>query len=425
LVAWWLDTHPVGSAFAVTTAPTTTQVEAILWREIATAHRKGDLPGRTTLDAKWYIGDRGAEQLVAYGRKPQDKVSPEEAMQAFQGIHAKYVLIIIDEACGIAKWLFDAVDTLAANEYARVLAIGNPDDPASHFATKVCSSGSGWNTIHIDGLESPNFTDEEIPEDLRYLLLSPTWVEERKKRWGVKNPRYIAKVRGLFPEVSDDSLISPAQVNRARYVTDRSGDAVKTPGQYGCDVARLGKDETCIYRNRNYYVRRVYSKHKETTMRTAGAIAAIIRKHKGSVEAIIDVIGIGAGVYDRLVEQDLPVYPFNGAEKSREPDRFRNRRAEGYWHLQTLFEEELIDIDPEDEDLAAQLVGMRWWYDSSGRVCIESKEEMTKRGLASPDRADAVMMSSVPPVFVSRLKSKEERKHEREGLTSDLLERKM
>jgi hypothetical protein len=55
LAAWWLDVHPIGEAFVVTTAPTTAQVEAILWREIGKAHRKGNLPGRITLDAKWYM----------------------------------------------------------------------------------------------------------------------------------------------------------------------------------------------------------------------------------------------------------------------------------------------------------------------------------------------------------------------------------
>jgi hypothetical protein len=380
LVSWWIDTHPVGEAFAVTTAPTTTQVEAILWREISSARSKGDLPGRTTLDAKWYIGAQGNEQLVAYGRKPQDKVKPEEAMQAFQGIHAKYVLIVIDEACGIAKWLFDAVDTLAANEYARVLAIGNPDDPASHFATEVCKPGSGWNTIHIDGLDSPNFTDEEIPDDLRYLLLSQHGLTNVRPDGERKIPLYVAKVRGLFPEISDDTLISPTQINTARYKTDLSGPAVKTPGIYGCDIARSGSDETCMYRNRNGYVRLAYFRHRQTTMKTAGAIAAKIKAHPlNVVAAIVDVIGIGAGVYDRLKELNLPVHPFNASEKSREPDRYLNKRAEGYWHMRSLFEEENIDIDPDDDELAAQLVGIKWWYNSSGKIVIEPKEDIKKR----------------------------------------------
>jgi hypothetical protein len=131
LALWWIDVHPPGEAFVVTTAPSTPQVEAILWRYMGNAHKKAGLPGRITLDAKWYIGN----ELVAYGRKPAD-YDPA----AFQGIHARYVLVIIDEAGGVPKSIFDAVDALATNIDARVVAVGNPDDPASHFAT-ICKPG--------------------------------------------------------------------------------------------------------------------------------------------------------------------------------------------------------------------------------------------------------------------------------------------
>jgi hypothetical protein len=128
LACWWIDVHPPGEAFVVTTAPTTAQVEAILWRYIGAAHRKAVLPRRVTLDAKWYIG----QELVGYGRKPADY---DQA--AFQGIHARYVLVLIDEAGGVPKSIFDAVDALATNIDARVVAVGNPDDPSSHFGT-IC-----------------------------------------------------------------------------------------------------------------------------------------------------------------------------------------------------------------------------------------------------------------------------------------------
>jgi hypothetical protein len=100
-----------GEAFVVTTASTTAHVEAILWRYIGNAHRKAGLPGRITLDAKWYIG----QELVAYGRKPANY---DQA--AFQAIHARYVLVIIGEAGGVPKSIFDAVDALATNIEARL-----------------------------------------------------------------------------------------------------------------------------------------------------------------------------------------------------------------------------------------------------------------------------------------------------------------
>lgn len=87
LAAWWIDTHPVGSAFVATTAPTNSQVKAIMWREIQSRHAEWELPGRITLDAQWKIGGR----LVAFGRKPS-----EHSEAAFQGIHDDFVLVIID-----------------------------------------------------------------------------------------------------------------------------------------------------------------------------------------------------------------------------------------------------------------------------------------------------------------------------------------
>jgi hypothetical protein len=181
LACWWIDVHPTGEAFVVTTAPTTAQVEAILWRYIGGAHRTGNLPGRVTLDAKWYIG----QELVAYGRKPADY---DQA--AFQGIHARYVLVIIDEAGGVPKSIFDAVDALATNVHARVVAVGNPDDPGSHFAT-ICKPGSGWAVKRISAFDTPAYTGEQVPEELLPLLVSPEWVDERKKRWGVTSPIYV------------------------------------------------------------------------------------------------------------------------------------------------------------------------------------------------------------------------------------------
>ena len=87
---------------------------------------------------------------------------------------------------------------------ARVLAIGNPDDPSSHFA-QICKPGSGWEVIKISAFDTPAYTGEEVPEGLLPAAVSPEWVEERKRRWGVTGPIYQSKVLGEFPDISDDS----------------------------------------------------------------------------------------------------------------------------------------------------------------------------------------------------------------------------
>jgi hypothetical protein len=410
LAAWWLDVHPIGEAFVVTTAPTTAQVEAILWREIGKAHRKGNLPGRITLDAKWYMG----QELVAYGRKPADY---DQA--AFQGIHAKYVLVLLDEAVGIPKSLFDAVDALATNVNARVAAVANPDDPSSHFA-QVCKPGSGWVVKRISAFDTPAYTGEKVPADLLPLLVSPEWVEERKLRWGVTSPIYQSKVLGEFPDLSDDTLILPRWIEAAQ---KRTLERTRRP-IIAADIARFGEDETVIMRREGGWIRVYRAHHKDDTMTTAGHIAKAMRDIDDEagkddwVRAIVDVPGVGGGVVDRLAELDLPVVPYNGGEAPIDKERFVNARAEDYWTLRERFEQGEVDIDPDDDKLAAQLGSIKWGIDSRGRIKIESKDDMRKRGLPSPDRADAMAIAFAGRANAAPMNVES---HAGESITGDLM----
>lgn len=380
LACWWIDTHPVGEAFVVTTAPSFKQVQAVLWREMRLAHRVGKLAGVMT-ETEWKV----AGQLVAFGRKPAD-YDPD----AFQGIHARYVLVILDEACGVDEALWNAAETLTANEGSRILAIGNPDDPSSHFA-RVCHPGSGWHTIRIDGLHSPNFTDEPVPEELRALLLSPTWVEERKRSWGEDSPLYISKVRGEFPEDADDSLIPLGWIRAAQARYEEASGRHEVAEVLGVDVARYGSDETVIVARAGELAWIAGRYRKQDTMATTGRVVRALAD-LGASEAAVDVVGIGAGVVDRLEEQRLPVVGLNGGSAPGDPDRFANARAEWYWGLRDRFERGEIRIEPDDE-LAAQLAGIRYRFDSRGRILIESKQDARSRGVSSPDIADALMLA--------------------------------
>jgi hypothetical protein len=389
LSCWWIDSHPPGDAFIVTTAPTQPQVEAIIWREIGRIHRELDLFGYITSgnQPQWKL--RSGE-IVGFGRKPADYLDAEQAKAAFQGIHARYILVILDEAAGIPSWLWDAVESLVTNQHARILAIGNPDDPASNFA-KVCAPGSGWNVIHVSVFDSPNFTGEEVPEKMVDLLPSQIWVDERKKRWGEGSPMWTSRVEGYFPKVATDTLISPDLIRQA-IERDLSHTVDDGEERFGIDVARTGNDESTIYKKRGGVFRRDFAKVGiGDTMTLAGEITTRVSENECGV---IDVIGVGAGVYDRCNELNLNVVPFNAAEAAEDNVKFINRRAEQYWVLREMFIDGVIDIDEEDEELAAQLGSIKWKINSAGRIQIESKEDMKKRGLPSPDRADGVMMAT-------------------------------
>jgi hypothetical protein len=394
LAAWWVDCHPPGEAFVVSTAPTYQQVHAILWEEIRRAAKgavaKGEpLPGRVLLSDEWKLDDG---TLVGWGRKPADTDE-----HGFQGIHRRYVLVILDEACGIPTQLWTAVEAITTNRDCRILAIGNPDDPATEFA-KVCAPGSGWSTIRISALDTPNFTDEPVPEDLRPLLLDPEWVEDKRRRWGVESPRYVSKVLGDFPEIGEDVLITPGMIRAAQ-------ERECQPGPWailGVDVARFGSDRTVLGLRRGPVFRVVGDGTKQATTETTGRVVAATREHRVD-EIRVDGVGVGGGVVDQLVEQGYDVLDMQSGGAAVDSEHYVNARAEWWWALRERMEAGDLDIDPDDDDLAAQLGTIRYKYTARGQVQIESKDDLRKRALPSPDRADTLMLTAAARPVVDQV----------------------
>lgn len=390
-VCWWLATRPVGEAFVVTTAPTAPQVRAILWREITRAHRKGNLPGRTN-QTEWWIND----ELVAFGRKPAD-YEPT----AFQGIHARHVLVVIDEACGVPESIYHAAQSLAANEHGRILAIGNPDDPQSHFAT-VCRPGTGWNVIQIDAFDSPNFTGEEIPDALRDLLISPIYVDELARDVGEDSPVYLSKARGRFPE-DDPSGVVPLSWVRACQQLDaehRPDDLL--PVELGVDVG-AGGDETVIRERRGRKAGRTWRYHTPESTQASGYVMRAIQE-TGATRVKVDVIGVGWGIVGRLTElraekaHAAEVVGVNVGQASTDPTRFPKLRDQMWWEIgRTLSESRAWDLTDVDDTTVAQLIAPTWKPDSAGRHQIEPKRETKKRLQRSPDDADALLLAFYTP----------------------------
>lgn len=445
VVAWWLDVHPPGEAFVVTTAPTGEQVRSVLWREIGKAHTRGDLPGRITMDAHWYFRIAGKDELVGFGRKPAD-----HDPAAFSGIHARYVLVVIDEACGVPKQLYDAVDSLATNAHARVLAIGNPDDPQSFFA-KVCGTGDErWdNVIRVNAFDSPLFTEEalepypelreymeqhgyqpsteSIPHHLRDLLVDPLWVAERLRRWGPGSPVFQAKVLGQFPDVGDRNVFTKALLRKC-YENDLPGMGA---GVRAFDIAEEGGDRSIGYWNRDGALRFLYEGPKQELPETSDDLYGIMAPYP-DVPAWIDSNGIGVHVFYDLRRRGMPVVKFIGSHAAYEPE-YANRRAEAYFAMKRMAETGELDLDPVDEghadDLENDLLAIRWKVDGRGRLLLESKEEMAKRGVKSTDHGDGASMACQSPAGhlqaaadLQRTKGAPKRKS---GLTGDLLDRAM
>lgn len=410
VAAWWISCHPPGQAFVVTLAPTAHQVKAILWRELNRIHADGRLIGQMT-QTEWKIGIGDNLQLVAFGRSPNDN-DPT----SLQGIHELYVLVIFDEACGIAKALCDAADTLVANEFSRMLAIGNPDDPSAEFAS-MCKPGSGWAVHPISAFDSPNFTGEKVPEWLKPLLVSKIWVAERAKKWGIGSPLYLSKVLGKFPEQSKDGLVPLGDIAAATLRDLEPG----LPCELGVDVARYGDNFTVIYLRKGPVAKRLVRYQGKDTMVTVGHIMQALREYPEITRVKIDDTGVGGGVTDRLNElareeetRDLlrtveivgvnvgqapTVLPENPTARKEqrysETEQFFNLRAQLNWAMRLRFQTGDIDLscDEDNDDLLAQAGDIRYRLTSRGQIQIETKDEMTKRGRPSPDDWDALVLA--------------------------------
>jgi hypothetical protein len=440
-VGHFIDSHTIGSAFVVTTAPTSAQVESVLWRELGKVHNKAKLRGRLTRAGypQWRIGD----ELVAFGRRPTEVAS-------FQGIHAKFVLIVLEEADGIPEALWIAADTLASSGAAHVLAIGNPDSADSHFA-KVVRPGSGWNVVNVDGLRTPNFTKKALkpyPELVQYMkdngippadksvsrvpryilqewqevLLSPVWVAERMERWGVK--RFVdadtgkvrwrepalwwSKVRGRPPEEGSEGLIPLSWIEAAfrRWELWDEAGRPRPEGRLilGCDIADTGKDETVMTNRVGPTVMSMERIGQQDTETTANRLARKLQSTGGAL-ACIDAAGLGIGVVNKLRSLRLPVLPYIGAQSAGGMTdvtgefKFANTRSAAYWHLR-----ELLDpvngpgnvAIPKDEDLLADLTVPQWKVKLGGVISVEPKENVKKRLKRSPDCGDAIVMTFWP-----------------------------
>lgn len=390
LCCWWLDTHAPGDAFVVTTAPTGQQVRAVLWREIHRAHVQGKLRGRLN-QTEWWLGG----EMVAFGRKPAD-YDPA----AFQGIHARAVLVILDEAGGVPESIYLAAGSLASNDDSRILAIGNPDDPSSHFE-QICRPGSGWTVVPIDAFDSPNFSHEVVPDTLHDLLIGPRYVAELTSDVGEDSPIYASKVRGRFPEDMLAGVIPLSSIRACQVPEQEHTPEALLPVELGFDVG-AGGDMAVIRERRGVVTGHTWRYRTTDPMELVGRAVAVINE-TGATLVKIDVIGIGWGVAGRLEELGRPgpdqahtarISRVNVGAASTNTKRFPRLRDQLWWEVgRELIASRALDLSGLDDLTVNQLIAPKWAPDSAGRIKVESKDETRKRIKRSPDDADAWLLA--------------------------------
>ena len=378
-VLWFLAAFP--SSVVISTAPTWQQVKEQLWREIAKGHAEargyfdGDLTDtRLELAADWF----------ALGLST-------DTPSRFQGFHAEHLLLVIDEAAGVEEGIFEAAEGYLTSPESRLLLLGNPTTISGSFHAAFHSQRDLYNTISVSAFDTPAFTGEEVPPAILRRLVSKHYVETARKRWGEGSPLWDVRVLGQFPKQSDDTVVALGELEAAQARSTGPG----FPLIVTCDVARFGSDETVIAVRRGNQVRIVKSYGGQDTMATAGHVLRAAREAAATSETrpaiIVDDVGVGGGVTDRLREiGEYRVVPFNAGASPRERDEYPNRRSEAWFD----FAERLPSLDLDaDEQLAADLLAPKYKVDSRGRRVVESKDETKRRLGRSPDRADAMLMA--------------------------------
>jgi len=400
-IVWWVAAHPPNTVRVVTTATTFRQVKAILWphiRRVVTAH---DLPGEL-FTTEWKIDG----EIVADGFSPADHNE-----SAVQGIHAENLLIVVDEAGGISNTIGQALEALMTGGNTRLLLLGNPPtNNVGSWFERSCSSDL-YNVIPIPASETPNFTGEPVGPWKRNLV-DQQWVEEVTQAFGAESPFVQARVHARFPRTTESAVIPIDWIETAMDLESDPG-----PIKLGVDVAADGGDEFVIAELRGSTARVIHnSRNNSSPVAVAGKVLEAIKAaetvheeegYREKVRVKIDAIGVGWGVAGLLEEwgndgrHGAKIVAVNVSQAAYDRDQFANQRAEMWWTARERLqpdEEGYQDLALEiDHTTMMQLAAPSYRANSSGRIQIESKADMSKRGIGSPDRAEAILLAIFEP----------------------------
>ena len=391
LVAWlilWMLSTRLGSTIIVT-ANTEQQLRSRTWAELGkwlTLAINGHWFVKTATSLKpqqWYeellISDLKIDTGYYYA---QAQLWSEENPDAFAGVHSSAgVCLIMDEASGIPSPIYSVSEGFFTEPTKNRFwfSFSNPRRNSGPFYDSFHSKRSFWNTEQIDSRDV-----EETDKQLFQKML---------EQYGEDSTVARVEVLGQFPNVDDDTVI-PIELARAAVDRDVSLTASE-PIVWGLDIARFGPDQSALCIRQGNTVFEIKTFKSMDLMQLCGAIKNIYDSateiNKPS-EILVDVIGLGSGVVDRLAEQGLPVRGINVAESPASKKNYLNLRAELWFSIKDWLTRRDCRL-PNDDELIAELVSPMYSYTSSGKIKIEAKEAMKKRGIKSPDKADALALT--------------------------------
>jgi hypothetical protein len=288
--------------------------------------------------------------------------------ELFEGFHSPHLLIVLDEA----KSIDDGVYAAALRcQPERLLLLSSPGGRTGFFFESFHSRRKFFHTHTISALDAPH--------------ISQKWIDDTIEQYGLTHPFVRSAVYGEFSELDSDVVIPLSFVQNclANPPVLQDGE-VKAFSDFAGNAA-----ENVLGICRGNRVEIAAAWHEADTARSIGKFLQLFKEHNLSAHQIHgDSDGLGVVYCDLLAEAGWPINKFHGGRPASNPDVYVNAIAEAWYSARRLIEKRLV-ILPNDQTLIGQLTSRKGFCNSKGQLCLESKEDMKKRGLPSPDRGDA------------------------------------
>lgn len=374
VVAWLSIWHMV-TRFpqkTVMTAPTAGQLFDALFAETKFWINKLPAPIRDLFDP---TSDKISLKAAPEASFVSARTSSADRPEALAGIHSEHVLLLVDEASAVPEPVFESAAGSMSGHSACTILIGNPTRNSGLFFKTHHALKAEWKTFHVSCLDSPR--------------VAPDFVKQIADTYGVESNAYRVRVLGEFALREDDTLIPAELVDSAM-----SRDVAlveKEPLVYGLDVARFGDDRSVLCKRRGNVVLEFKTWQGLDLMQLTGAIVNEAKLDQPA-EMCIDSIGLGSGVADRLRELGHTVRDVNVSEASAMNPTAAKLRDELWLAVKEWLNQRAGKL-PKMDDLRQELVAPTYTFTSNGKVKVEGKAEMKKRGMRSPDLADSLCLT--------------------------------
>lgn len=385
VLLWFLSCFRFPKVIA--TAPTRQQLNDILWSEVEKWRSKSPLLQELLTWTKTYVYMKGYEKRWFAVAKTASE--PEN----MQGFHEENMLIIVDEASGVEDDIMEAILATLSGKNNKLLMCANPTRTTGTFYDSHNRDRGMYKCHRVSSLDSTRTNKENIAAFIR--------------KYGEHSNVVKVRVYGDFPAQEDDVFL-PLPLIEQTVVNEIDTEKIYKITM-GVDVARYGDDETVIATNVGGIIDIPVVRHGQSLMTTVGDIVMQYKRlikeypnYKGVITVNIDDTGLGGGVTDRLEEvkieerlRRLEIVPVNFGSKPPQDgseDRYQDISTYMWATLKTLMENKEVSI-ANDEELVAQLSVRKYSITSTGKIMLESKKAMKDRGIKSPDRGDAVVLS--------------------------------